>query len=154
MSRRYRAIAAQLTGHQPIVLFVLRAVVGWLFILHAVQKIHLGRAGFENFVLKPAHMPMAGLLAWVIPALELGGGILLVLGLFTRIVAVLLAAEMVGTGFGVKLSTFHSGILGPHGSGGAEVDLLYLVTFLLLIFTGPGWAALDAWLDGRRLGER
>jgi putative oxidoreductase len=53
---------------------------------------------------------------------------------------------MVFTGFLVKLSGFHTGVLGPHGVGGAELDFLYLVVFLLIVIVGPGEMSLDALL--------
>ncbi|MEV6794084.1 DoxX family protein [Streptomyces sp. NPDC051320] len=146
MLRPYRIIAERLTGLSRPALCVLRVVAGWLFILHALFKFQNGLASFETYMLKPAHLPLTSQLSWAIPTLELVAGVLLVVGLLTRVAATLLALEMVGTGFLVKLSVFHSGVLGPKGSGGAELDFLYLAVFLLIIISGPGWAALDGLL--------
>jgi len=143
MLRPYRTIASRLTGLKGTALLVLRAVVGWLFILHALYKFHLGLTAFQNFMLKPAHLPLTGLLSWFVPTLELVAGVLLIIGLLTRVAAVLLATEMIFTGFVIKLSDFHTGVLGPKGSGGAELDILYLAALLLILMAGPGQAALD-----------
>ncbi|MFF7705671.1 DoxX family protein [Streptomyces lydicus] len=139
----YEGTARRLTGMSGIALLILRAVTGWLFILHALFKFQLGTAAFANFVLKPAHLPLIGLLSELVPTLELVAGILLIVGLLTRLAAALLAMEMVFTGFVYKLVDFHTGILGPHGAGGAELDFLYLAAFLLILITGPGPVAVD-----------
>lgn len=143
MLRLYRDLADRLTRLHGYPLFVLRVVVGWLFVLHALFKFQLGLGNFENFMLKPAGLPLTGLLSWFVPTLELVAGVLLIVGLLTRAAAVLLAAEMVCTGFLVKLIHFHAGVLGPNGSGGAEIDFLYLAAFVLILVAGPGRVSLD-----------
>ncbi len=148
----YRMVTERLTRMRGAGLLVLRVVVGWLFILHAIMKFQLGSAAFEATLLTPAHVPLAGLLAPVVPVIELLAGTLLVLGLFTRVAAVVLGVEMLFTGFLVKLAGFHTGVLGPHGVGGAELDFLYLAVFVLIVVAGPGELCLDALvrLESRR----
>ncbi|MFJ1562076.1 DoxX family protein [Streptomyces mirabilis] len=143
VSGLYESAAHRLTGLSGVALLILRAVAGWLFILHALFKFNLGTAAFGNFMLKPANLPMISTLSWFIPTLELAAGILLVMGMLTRIAAALLALEMMYTGFVYKLSHFHTGVLGPHGAGGAELDFLYLAAFLLILIAGPGPVAVD-----------
>lgn len=71
--------------------------------------------------------------------LELAGGVLLMLGLFTRPVAFLLAGQMA-----VAYFFIHGGnVLLPMTNGG-ELAALYSLMFLLLVFTGGGKYALDA----------
>ncbi|MET7609147.1 DoxX family protein [Streptomyces avermitilis] len=144
MSRPYRTIAERLTGLNGAALLILRVIAGWLFILHALFKFQMGLAAFEAGVLKPAQLPMTSLLSWSVPTLELVAGVLLIVGLLTRAAAAVLAVEMLFTGFVVKLSAFDSGVLGPKGSGGAEIDFLFFAAFLVIVISGPGWAALDA----------
>ncbi|MFJ1874273.1 DoxX family protein [Streptomyces chartreusis] len=98
-----------------------------LFILHALFKFQLGTAAFANFVLKPADLPLVGTLSWFVPTMEIVAGILLIVGLLTRLAAVLLATEMVFTGFVYKLADLHTGVLRPHGMGGAALDFVYLL---------------------------
>jgi putative oxidoreductase len=140
----YRSTADRLTGSLAVPLLILRVVVGWLMILHGVMKINMGIGAFRAYLLVPAHMPATGLLSWLIPLVETLAGGLLVLGLLTRGAAALLVIEMAVTGFYIKLAFLHTGLLGPHGSGGAEVDLLYLAAALALVFTGPGALSIDA----------
>ncbi|MFB6931366.1 DoxX family protein [Streptomyces chartreusis] len=139
----YKTGSRRLTGLSGVALLILRAVVGWLFILHALFKFQLGTAAFANFVLKPADLPLAGTLSWFVPTMELVAGILIIVGLLTRLAAVLLAMEMVFTGFVYKLADLHTGVLGPHGTGGAELDFVYLAAFLLILIAGPGPVAVD-----------
>ena len=84
----YRMVTERLTRMRGAGLLVLRVVVGWLFILHAIMKFQLGSAAFRAAMLTPAHVPLAGLIAAVLPVVELVAGTLLVVGLFTRVAAV------------------------------------------------------------------
>jgi putative oxidoreductase len=70
--------------------------------------------------------------------LETFGGLLLLLGLFTRPVAFLLAVEMLVAFFQVHLPK--GGV--PLENGG-EVPLLYMLAFLFLLGNGAGPASLD-----------
>ena len=71
--------------------------------------------------------------------LELAGGALLILGLFTRPVAFLLSGQMAVAYFFIH----GSNVLLPMTNGG-ELAALYSLMFLLLVFTGGGKYALDS----------
>jgi putative oxidoreductase len=88
-----------------------------------------------------------GFLQAAAAACELGGGALLVLGLFTRIAAVLLAGVMVGA-----LALHHI----PHGDPfvnpkgpSFELAAAYLAVAVLFLAAGPGRFSLDALFFGR-----
>lgn len=121
----------------PYALAVLRIVVAVIFMLHGTQKLF----GF------PAP-PQSGLppllsLLGVGAVLELLGGLLILIGLFTRPVALLLAGEMA-----VAYWMFHAPrSLYPVLNGG-DAAILYCFVFLLFVFTGPG--ALSADKAGKR----
>lgn len=87
------------------------------------------------------------------PVLEFGAGVLLVIGLLTRVAAALLGVEMVFTGFVLKLFVFHTGVLGPNMEGGAELDFLYLAVFIVIFVAGPGRMALDSVLGLEKAGR-
>ncbi|HET9888627.1 MAG TPA: DoxX family protein [bacterium] len=115
---------------------LLRIVVGLLFMPHGAQKLFgmFGGMGGEGGTAKfPDQMFIAGVL-------EFFGGLLLVLGLFTRPVALLLAIEMLVAYFMAHAP--HSPIpLLNHG----ELALLYFIVFLYLSAAGPGaWSADEA----------
>src|SRR3954447_6453054 len=86
--------------------------------------------------------------SWIAAGLESIGGPLLLLGLFTRPVAFILAGEMA-----VAYWTLHAprSIFPVLNQGDAAI--LYCFIFLYLVFAGPGPWSLDA-LMGRETGER
>jgi putative oxidoreductase len=90
-----------LNGVQPLALLVLRVCLGIIFVYHGYPKLVHANAGMGEFFV--AH-GLPGYLVPVAGILEGFGGALLVLGLFTRPVALLLAIEM-----GVAIWKVHSG---------------------------------------------
>jgi putative oxidoreductase len=116
---------------------LLRFIIGAIFIAHGSQKlITFGLAGTAGF-LGTLGVPAPGLMAPVLIATELGGGILLVLGLLTRWVSIPLAFTMV-----VAIATVHlaHGFFLPQGY---EFALLVGVGLLTLALQGSGAFALD-----------
>jgi len=112
-------------------LSLLRVVSGLLFLEHGTGK-------FLGFPVLP-QLPAAGSLSWYGGTLELAGGALLVLGLFTRPVAFLLSGEMAVAYWAVHF---------PRGAfpavNGGDAAILYCFVFLYLAFAGPGPWSLDA----------
>ena len=109
----------------------LRIITGIGFMIHGLPKlldIPGTQSSFTNMGLPPE-------LAVIIGLLEFIGGLAILLGIFTRISAVLLAIDMVGAILSVKLS---KGFI-----GGFELDLLYLAIMISLILTGPGSLSIE-----------
>ena len=106
--------------------FGLRITVGVLFIVHSIGKFDVSAKGFFSSVGLPADM------AILIGLLELIGGLLLVVGVLTRISSSLLAIEMLGVMLYVKKLQAFS------GNGGVEMDLLAFAILLTIIVLGPG----------------
>jgi putative oxidoreductase len=89
----------------------------------------------------------------VVTFVELIGGILLIIGLLSRLAALILAIEMIFTTLLVKV---HVGFIAPPGGGaGAELDLILLAAFLTILLAGPGRLALDELLgvEGEAVGR-
>jgi putative oxidoreductase len=125
-------------------LTVLRVVVGVVFLVHGGQKLFfMGFGGVAGF-LGSLGVPAPGLFAVIVTLVELLGGLALILGLFTRVVAVLLAVDML-----VATLTVHL----PNGffvsAGGYEFTLVLLAASVALAVAGPGEAALDKALGTR-----
>jgi putative oxidoreductase len=115
----------------PRVLSVVRVVVALLFMEHGTQKL----LNFPPLGRPPPEMLS---LSWTAGALELVGGALLALGLFTRPVAFILCGEMA---FAYLFSHAPRGFF-PVLNGG-DAAILYCFVFLYLAFAGGGPWSLD-----------
>ena len=117
----------------PIMLSVLRIVTALIFILHGTQK-HFGIPARPNNGAAPE---MFGQL-WFGGILEIVGGTLLLLGLFTRPVAFVLSGMMA-----VAYWQFHfPRNIFPTLNGG-DAAILYCFVFLYIAVAGGGAWALD-----------
>jgi putative oxidoreductase len=116
----------------------LRTVIGIVMAAHGWQKVQQGVGEFAGFV-ESLSIPFPTFTAYAVTALELGGGILLILGLATRQWALLIGLEMVLTTILVKVDV---GLIADGGAG-AELDLLILAGCLALVLLGPGRVSLD-----------
>jgi len=103
-------------------------------------------------------------LAWAVVVTELGGGVFVFLGLFTRLWSLGLAGVMVGamwlTQFGPAIQSGKTtlGFLPSHPAFGPEwqtllIQFSLLMAALALAFLGPGRASLDHVLLGGRPEE-
>ena len=118
---------------EPRMLSILRIIVGLLYMEHGLAKI-------LDFPHQPNHAPYA--LFTLVPGLqgllELVGGLLLALGLFTRCVAFVLAGDMA-----VAYFMAHS----PRGFfpllNGGELAIVYCFVFLYFWVAGGGEWSLD-----------
>ena len=99
--------------------------------------------GFVGFVTSLG-FPAPGVLAPFIATLELVGGILLLVGLGTRWLAILFVLEFLVTTFVVKLPRM--------GWDPSRIDVMMLAASILMLLAGPGAAAVDDML-ARRRGE-
>lgn len=125
-------------------LAILRVVVGIVFIAHGAQKLFtMGFAGVTD-AFGQMGVPIPAVTAPLITLLEFLGGIALAVGLGTRIVAVLLACDMVGAIVFVHLQ---AGFFLPNGY---EFALTLLAANIALALAGPGRYSVDAMLAGRR----
>jgi putative oxidoreductase len=109
----------------------LRIIAGIGFMMHGLPKlldISNTQNSFTNMGLPPE-------LAIIIGLLEFIGGLAILLGVFTRIAAGLLAINMIGAILLVKLS---KGFI-----DGYELDLLYLAIMISLMLTGPGNLSIE-----------
>ena len=113
---------------------LVRLMTGLLFAIHGYQKFAGGIGGASAFFAKAA-IPFPGLMAPFIAVLELVGGILLLLGVATRVMAGLFAVEMLVTTLWVKIPSA--------GWNASDLDRMLLVACVLFVLAGPGAAALD-----------
>ncbi|MBI1663287.1 MAG: DoxX family protein [Nitrosopumilus sp.] len=111
--------------------FGLRLTVGVIFIAHSLGKFQPGFAGFLESQGIPPEMQIPIALAELIP------GILLIIGVLTRISASLLSIVMLGAIFLIK------GAASLTGDRGVEIDLILLAACLIVIVVGPGKISLS-----------
>ncbi len=125
-----------------LVPLIIRVVVGLMFLLHGLQKFGIiGDGSIQGVIGMFGNwgIPAPGIMAPFVAVVELVGGLLLILGLGTRIVTIPLIITMIVAIFAVKVQ----GGLNPIGNGGYEVDLLMLVTLVSLLILGSGPLALE-----------
>ena len=115
----------------PRLLSVLRLITGFLFIAHGAQKLFNYPASPNGGVVITSFMGLAGIL-------EFGGGLMILLGLFTRPVAFLLSGQMAVAYFMVHAP---QGFLPLVNRG--ETAVLYCFIFLFLAVAGGGTWSLD-----------
>ena len=125
----------------PHALGALRIVAGYLFIAHGTTK--LFQAPYIEMF---ANVPLASL-AGIAGMLEVVGGALLILGLFTRPVAFVLSGLMAVAYFIAHASQGNA--LLPILNGG-ELAVLYSFLFLFISAAGGGSFALDNRLRAAR----
>ncbi|WP_332305140.1 DoxX family protein [Rhizobium sp. GR12] len=119
-----------LSRYQPYALAALRIIAALLFIEHGTQKLF----GFPASQMQgslPTLMLVAALLEFV-------GGILLLIGLFTRPVAFILSGQMAVAYF---MAHAPSSVFPVLNSGDAAI--LFCFVFLYLVFAGPGAFSVD-----------
>jgi putative oxidoreductase len=119
---------------------VVRVIAGVIMAGHGFQKLQAGPANFGGF-LAQLGVPLPTLMGYVVTLVELVGGILLIVGLFSRLAALLLTIDLVVAILLVKVNV---GLIAPPQQGaGAELDLALIAGFLVIVFAGPGSLSLD-----------
>ncbi len=125
-------------------LAILRVVVGIVFLAHGLQKVlQFGIPG-DAGNLEGQGVPLPLFFAVVVTLVEVLGGVALILGIFTRLVAVPLAIDML-----VAMLMVHL----PNGffmmNNGIELTLILLAASVALALAGSGEASLDKFLASR-----
>lgn len=135
MVARWRSWAPQL-------LSILRIVVAFMFIQVGSAKWF----AFPAAVMPGGGTAAVGSLVWVAAVLEVVGGSLILLGLFTRPVAFILSGEMA---FAYFMGHAPSGFWPVLNQG--QPAVFYCFFFLYLSAAGPGPWSLDAMIARRRV---
>ena len=120
----------------------LRVVIGLVFLMHGSQKLlslNSTAAFFDSI-----GIPIAQVAAALVTAVEILGGVALILGWFTRVVAALLAIDMA---VAILTARMDGGFFAPSGF---EFELTLLGACLTLAVMGAGGFSLDAMQRQRR----
>jgi putative oxidoreductase len=129
---------------RPLALLLLRLALGAIFIYHGYPKLFTHtRESMQGFV----HMGFPGYFVYIAGVLEFFGGLMLVVGLFTRIAGLLLAGEMA-----VALWRVHGLFTAPLQVHNYELPLALAVAAFALATFGAGVVSFDQVIFSERRG--
>jgi len=146
----YRLLVRVSSSLQSSFLLAVRLYWGWQFMqtgwgkLSDINKV----VGFFTDLGIPAPV----LNAYFVSALEFGGGLLLILGLGSRLIALPLVTDMIVAYITADREALFSIISNPDKFTAAAPYTFLIASLIVLIF-GPGKASVDAFLTGR-VGHR
>ena len=127
---------------QPLALLVMRLVLGALMAAAGYHKVF---GGLHHYAQTVAGLGLPAWLGYVSAFVELIGGILLVVGFFTRCAAFAICIDLCITIWKVLL---HNGLIGSPDRPGSQFALAASALAFALIFFGAGPIALDHVLRG------
>ena len=113
-------------SNADLVMFLVRLALAAAFITHGVAKL----SNMEGTVSFFASLGFSAFWAYLVSWLELAGGLLMLIGLWTCLAGTVLAIIMLMAIIEVK---YQMGFL-----GGWELDLTLLLSSLAVVFGGPG----------------
>jgi len=119
---------------QPLALLVMRLALGAVMVGHGYQKVFGGLQHHAQFV---ASLGLPAWMGYVSAFAEFFGGLLVLVGLFTRFAALAICIDL---SVAIAKVHFHKGLLGP---GGYELPLALAALAFGLIFLGGGPIAFD-----------
>jgi putative oxidoreductase len=122
---------------------VMRLVLGVIMVAHGYGKIiPSGSLYTFSHMVTRLHLPVW--LGYVAAFTEFFGGMLIIVGLLTRVAALMTAIEMAVAIIKVHI---HGGLMGPNSFA---FPLTCFAIALMLVFTGCGWLGLDDFAGGGR----
>jgi putative oxidoreductase len=135
----YPGLAGFYAKMLPIAATLVRVVAGVMFLMHVQGKFHAGADAVAANVMAKNGLQPAILFAYAAIFLESVGGVCLIIGLFTRVVAAALAIEMLIALIFVHLPKGYAA-----SGGGYEYVLLIGVVLLTIAMRGGGPYSVDA----------
>jgi putative oxidoreductase len=135
--------------HHSFAAVVLRVVVGYIFMHHGYPKLFKKDFGPKAFsgILKNLNIPFPLMFAYLAGIAEFFGGAFLIVGLFTRLAALLIAIVMIVAMWKVKFKTgLLTNVLEGGRTGGYELDLALFASAVALFVSGGGSFSIDYFL--------
>ena len=121
-------------GRNPV--FLLRIMVGIIFITHGLARLYYGSVPDFGGFLASKGLPFGIVLAWTITAGEILSGTLLILGKFIGYCVLFHASVIIGGIFLVHLQ--NGWFVVGHGANGIEYSVLLLVALFTIYRGQPG----------------
>lgn len=129
-----------MTNRYELGSLLLRVILGITFLIHGWAKLQMGLGNVAGFF---QSLGIPGGMGYIVSFIELFGGIAMILGIGTRVVALLFAFVMIGAIFTAKLS---AGFMGNGQMAGYELDLALLIISVYLVLNGSPLYSLDQML--------
>lgn len=127
---------------QPLALFVMRLALGVIMTAHGLHKVF---GGLHQTAQMVGHLGLPAWLGYVASFTEFIGGLLILVGFFTRAAAFAICIDLAVAIWKVH---WHNGLLGSPDRPGYEFPLAAAALAFALIFFGSGAIALDHVLRG------
>lgn len=128
------SLLPQLLDYQIYGPTILRFALGAVLVAHGYKKLVGDKSGFASYLESLKFWP-GKFWAWLVTLVEFVGGILLILGLWMQLAALVLAVQFLVIVFYVQR--------GKSFMGGWEFDFLIFMSLLALLILGPGALSLD-----------
>lgn len=123
-------VGKKLGAWAPLILSILRIVAALIFMAHGTAKL-------LNFPVSEMHPP-AFSMPWIAGVIELVGGALLAIGLFSRPAAFVMSGTMAAAYFLAHAPQSFYPVL-----NGGDAAILFCFVFLYIVFAGPGPISVD-----------
>ena len=144
--------------YQSTAPLLLRLIIGFGYMAHGWVKLSRGPAGFEKLLIYTG-VPFPHITSWLVPFIELFGGLAILLGAFVTIISIPLIITQLVAMFTVQIKYGFSSVntigLTPNGPvfgpPGFEINLLYIAGLISLMLTGAGIYSIDS-IRGRKKG--
>lgn len=145
------------TNYKQLSPLFLRIIIGFGFITHGWAKLSRGTAGFEKLLIQ-TRVPLPHITSWLVPFVELFGGLAILIGAFVLLISIPLIGTMLAALFTIQINygfssvktiglTTHGPLFGPPGY---EINLLYIAGLISLMLTGAGVFSIDHLIMSRR----
>lgn len=132
-------------------ILLIRLAVGAVFLSEGIQKflfpLELGFGRFQKI-----GIPVPGFTAPFVGVVEVVSGLLILVGLFTRLATIPLLIDMAGAILTTKIPLLHKNGFWS-AAHEARTDYAMVMGCLFLLLVGGGWLSIDRILQGRRHAE-
>jgi len=144
--RAYTLLIDAASSLQSVFLLAVRLYWGWQFMQTGWGKLHRISQVIEFFA--SLHIPAPAANAWFVALLECVGGILLALGVGSRLLSLLFVGDMLVAYLTADRAALMSLFSDPGKIIAADPFSFLFASLVILIF-GPGKIAVDTWLASR-----
>lgn len=149
LTRAYAGFRRGASSLQSVFLLLVRLYWGWQFAQSGWGRLHHLPQATQFFA--SLHLPFPEATVVFVSTLEFVGGILLAIGLASRVIGLLLAIDMIVAYITADPEALHAIFSDPGKFYNADPYTFLFASLVVLIF-GPGRFAVD-WLLPRRLEE-